>query len=82
MEPVQPAPVDFDVNKYINTTFHMYNAPRREVEPICNNRLMDAIIDWLGTDVETYDYDEQNFLVMNDMAVGTVFFNWIFGFDG
>lgn len=81
-EPAQPAPAGFDVNKYINTTFRMYNAPRKEVELICDNGLMDAIIDRFGPDVETYACDMHNFRVIAEIAVGTGFFNWIFGFGG
>ena len=81
-EAVIPAPLGFDVNKYINTTFRMYNAPRKEVELVCNNGVMDAIIDRFGPDVETYACDQQNFRVIAEVAIGTVFFNWIFGFNG
>ena len=81
-EAAVPAPVGFDVNKYINTMFRMYNAPRREVELICDNGVMDAIIDQFGPNVETYACDQQNFRVIAEIAVGKVFFNWIFGFEG
>lgn len=81
-EAAVPAPLGFDVNKYIHTTFRMYNAPRREVELVCDNGVMDAIIDRFGPDVETYACDQQNFRVIAEIAVGNVFFNWIFGFDG
>lgn len=81
-EAVIPAPLGFDVNKYINTTFRMYNSPRKEVELVCDNGVMDAIIDRFGPDVETYACDQQNFRVIAEVAVGTVFFNWIFGFNG
>ena len=81
-EPAVPQPMGFDMNKYIKTTFRMYNAPRIEVELICDNSLMDAMIDRFGTDVHTYACDRQNFRVIEEVAVGKVFFNWIFGFEG
>ena len=81
-EAAVPAPIGFDVNKYVNTTFRMYNAPRKEVELICDNGVMDAIVDRFGPDVETYACDQLNFRVIAEVAVGTVFFNWIFGFGG
>ena len=81
-EAIIPAPIGFDVNKYINTTFRMYNAPRKEVELICDNSVMDSIIDRFGPDVETYACDQQSFRVIAEVAIGTVFFNWIFGFEG
>ena len=81
-EPAVPQPMGFDMNKYIKATFRMYNAPRIEVELICDNSLMDAMLDRFGTDVHTYACDRQNFRVIEEVAVGKVFFNWIFGFEG
>jgi len=77
-----PQPLGFSVEKYIKTTFRMYNAPRVEVELLCDNGVMDAIIDRFGPDVKTYAGDMQNFRVIEEVAVGKVFFNWIFGFEG
>ena len=41
-----------------------------------------GIIDRFGPNVETYACDQQNFRVIAEIAVGKIFFNWIFGFDG
>ncbi len=60
----------------------MYNAPRVEVELLCDNKIMDTIIDHFGIDVHTSEYDSQNFIVTEEIAIGKVFFNWIFGFEG
>lgn len=81
-KPAEPQPIGFDVAKYIKTTFRMYNSPRVEVELICDNSVMDAIVDRFGPDVHTYAGDLQNFRVIEEVAVGNVFFNWIFGFEG
>lgn len=81
-ESAVPQPAGFDVSKYVKTTFRMYNAPRKEVELLCDNGVMDAIIDRFGPDVTTYAGDLQNFRVIEEVAVGKVFFNWIFGFEG
>ncbi len=62
--------------------FRMYNAPRKEVELQVENNLMDAIIDRFGTDVTTYACDQHSFRVVAEVAVGTVFYNWVFGFQG
>lgn len=81
-EVATPQPVGFDIGKYTRTNFRMYNAPRVEVELICDNGVMDAIVDRFGPNVHTYAGDLQNFRVIEEVAVGTVFFNWIFGFAG
>lgn len=75
-------PTDFNINKYINTSFHMYNSKTESVELICDNSVMDAIIDRFGEDVQTYANDMQTFRAMVDVSVNHVFFGWVFGFAG
>lgn len=81
-EPAVPAGPGFDANKYINTMFRMYDAPRREVELVVSNGLVNPIIDRFGPDVTIYACDQQHFRVITEVAVGTVFYNWVFGFGG
>lgn len=73
---------DFDINKYLNTMFHMYNAPIKQVELVCYNGVMNAVVDKFGADISVNSYDKDKFSVIVEVAVGTVFFNWVFGFDG
>ena len=56
--------------------------PRAAIVEKLDNSVMDAIIDRFGPDVQTYAGDLQNFRVIEEIAVGKVFFNWIFGFEG
>ncbi len=81
-ETAVPPEGGFSVEKYVKTTFRMYNAPRKEVELLCDNGVMDAIIDQFWPNVQTYAGDLQNFRVVEEVSVGKVFFNWIFGFEG
>ena len=80
--PIVSPPSSFDINRYVTTMFRMYDAPRQEVELQVDNHLMDAIIDKFGTDVKTYACDQQSFRVVAEVAVGSVFYNWVFGFQG
>lgn len=77
-----PAPDGFDIDEYINTTFHMYNSHHEEVELICDNDVMDSIIDRFGEDVITYANDMTSFRAVVNIAVSHVFFSWVFGFGG
>lgn len=76
------APEGFDLNQYLNTTFRMFNSQHEEVELICANELMDAIIDRFGEDVVTYANDMESFRAVVDVAVSHVFYSWVFGFCG
>lgn len=75
-------PTDFDLNIYLNSMFRMYNGERKEVELICANDLMDAIIDKFGKDVQVLANDMMSFRVLVNTSVGSVFYSWIFGFRG
>jgi predicted DNA-binding transcriptional regulator YafY len=60
----------------------MFGTESTPVELICSNDVMDAILDKFGKNVMTYDYDEDHFYAMVDVAVSNVFFSWVFGFGG
>lgn len=75
-------PEDFDASDFVKTALRMFNAPRERVELICDNDVMDAVIDKFGPNVFTCPYDSEHFLVIEEVSVGSVFLNWIFGFGG
>lgn len=77
-----PAPEGFNIDQYINTTFRMYNSEHEEVELICDNDVMDAIIDRFGEDVTTYANDMTSFRAVVNIAISHVFYSWVFGFGG
>lgn len=76
------APNGFDIDEYINTTFRMYNSDHTEVELICDNDVMDAIIDKFGEDVTTYANDMTSFRAVVNIATSHIFYSWVFGFCG
>lgn len=78
----QPAPPDFDVDKFINMTFRMFNGDCRQVELICDNDVMDAIIDRFGEEVDIYERDDGSFEASVNVATTHVFYSWVFGFGG
>ena len=77
-----PMPEDFDIAEYTNGMLRMYNSERCDVELICDNSVMDAIIDKFGTNANTYAYDMTSFKLEVNVAVNHVFFGWVFGFGG
>ena len=77
-----PAPEGFDVDEYVNTSFRMYGGNCQEVKLVCDNDVMDAIIDRFGVDVETDIVDENTFSATVNIAITHIFFKWVFGFCG
>jgi predicted DNA-binding transcriptional regulator YafY len=81
-EPAISPPDGFDLNVFLNSMFRMYNGERKQVELICDNDLMDAIIDKFGKNVLVSPNDSESFRVTTNTAVGRVFYSWVFGFEG
>lgn len=81
-EDAKPLPNGFDMDKFLNTSMRMYASETTKVTLICNNSVMDAIIDRFGEDVETYAYDMDNFKAEVEVATNKLFYMWIFGFCG
>lgn len=73
-------PKGFDLNVYLNSMFRMYNGERKQIELVCDNDLMDAIIDKFGKDVIVLANDMKSFRAVVTTATGPVFFSWVFGF--
>lgn len=82
LEEQHEPPSEFDLNIYLNSMFRMYNGERKQIELICDNDLMDTIIDKFGKDVVVSTCDENSFSVDVTTSVGNVFYSWIFGFGG
>ena len=77
-----PVPVGFDIDEYINTAFCMLGYEAVEVELVCDNDVMDSIIDRFGEDVTTYANDMTSFRVVVNIAVNNAFYGWVFSFGG
>ena len=83
-EDALPMPKGFNLDRYINSMFRMYSdsAERTPVRLVCENDLMDAMIDRFGSSVKTRRADNGHFEADVSVAVNSVFFSWIFGFGG
>lgn len=75
-----PMPRSFDINTYLNTMFRMYSGEREDVELVCDNSVMDSIIDHFGEDVKVYANDMDSFRIIVKVSVSHIFFSWVFGF--
>lgn len=75
-----PMPKDFKINEYINSMLHMFDSERKDVELICNNDVIDNLIDKFGTGVKTSRVDKEHFKAIVNVAINHVFFSWVFGF--
>ena len=75
-EDVVPRPEGFSEASYIRTMFRMYNKEPQTVELICDNDLMDTMIDKFGIDVKTYAYSLSAFKAEVKVAVSHVLYSF------
>ena len=80
--PAVSPPHNFDMDCYLNTMFRMYDGERCTVELLCDNEVVDSIIDRFGDQIDIIPYDKDRFLTYVDVVVSHIFFSWIFGFEG
>ena len=81
-EKAVPMPRAFDINTYLNSMFKMFSGEQSEVELVCDNSVMDSIIDRFGENVKVYANDMESFRIIVKVSVSHIFFSWIFGFGG
>ena len=79
---IVPRPRDFDPVDYTVNIFSMYDGETYKVKLLCQNRLMNYIIDRFGENVHTFITDSNHFTATVDISVSQTFFAWIFQFSG
>ncbi|MGI6744055.1 MAG: helix-turn-helix transcriptional regulator [Eubacteriales bacterium] len=77
-----PIPDNFDVADYFTEVFSMFDGDECRVELLCENQLMDSIIDRFGEEVETNIVDKEHFSVKTTVSLSGTFFGWVVSFGG
>jgi predicted DNA-binding transcriptional regulator YafY len=81
-EPIHPEPEGFSPADYATNTFSMYEGEQGVVKLLCENQLMDSMIDRFGLAFETAVADEEHFIAEVEVSVSQTFFAWVFQFAG
>lgn len=80
--PAVPKPKKYRVEDYRDRVFLMYDGPRHAVELLCDNNMMNAIVDKFGKKVHTTVADEEHFIVSTEVSTGSTFYSWVFNYAG
>lgn len=75
-------PKDIDVSAYFTQEFSMLNGEECKVRLLCENLLMNSIIDRFGEDVSTQVVDESHFSVEVTVNLSSNFYGWVFASGG
>lgn len=81
-EPQIPPADDFDVSDFFSQEFSMLDGTPCEVTLLCENALMNSIIDRFGEDVETHIANNTHFMVKATVDLSDTFYGWVFSSAG
>ena len=60
----------------------MYSGEDSRVELVCENSMMNAVIDRFGEEVAVQKIDDEHFKVFANVDISPTFFAWVFTFGG
>lgn len=75
-------PKSFTVADYFTQEFSMLSGQDCEIRLLCDNILMNSIIDRFGEDVHTEVVDEAHFAVVAQVNLSSNFYGWVFASEG
>lgn len=75
-------PKGYDEINYAGKAFEMFGGEKHHVSLQCENRMMKYVIDKFGEEVEVEALDENTFSANIEVALGPVFYSWVFQFSG
>ena len=75
-------PRGFNVTEYFSQEFSMLTGKTCHVTLLCENALMNSIIDRFGEDVPTQIVDENHFTVEATVDLSSNFYGWVFASAG
>ncbi|MGM9684234.1 MAG: helix-turn-helix transcriptional regulator [Eubacteriales bacterium] len=81
-QPAVRKPKDFNVSEFFTQEFSMLNGKPCRVKLLCENTLMNSIIDRFGEDVTTQIVDENHFSVEATVDLSSTFYGWVFASAG
>ena len=80
-EDAVPQPEDFDITR-VNTMFGMFIGEPQRVTLVCDNSVMDHIVDRFGDELEIFPLDGLRFQISVMVTASKPFYGWVFGVDG
>lgn len=70
----------FDAADYANKSFNMFSGEPKPVQLICNNDLLDVMLDRFGKNIKIQKNDEASFILKTNAAVSNGLVAWILQF--
>ncbi len=72
----------FDSADYANKLFNMFSGEAKPIELVCDNDLLDTMLDRFGENLRTQKVDENRFLLRTNAVVSDGLVSWVLQFGG
>lgn len=79
---VSPYKDKFDSADYVNKHLNMFSGDPQEVELICDNSLIDDILDKFGENVNIFKNGDDKFRITINVAISEGFVSWVLQYGG
>lgn len=73
---------NFDSADYATKLFNMYSGEPKPIELICNNEILEVILDRFGEGVKIQKHDDTHFLLKTNAVVSDGLTKWVLQFGG
>lgn len=80
--PARPKPSDYNVAEFFIHEFSMFDGEDCEVTLLCENALMNSIVDRFGDKIKTVPVDDSHFKVTVTVDLSSIFYAWVFASEG
>lgn len=80
--PSRPKPSGYNVAEFFTHEFSMFDGEDCEVTLLCENALMNSIVDRFGNKVKTVTVDDTHFKVTVTVDLSSIFYGWVFASEG
>lgn len=72
----------FDIGDFSKAVFNMYDGEKTKITLVCNDNLINVIIDRFGKDIIIRNNNNGTFDVVTDVCTGPQFYGWLCGLNG
>ena len=77
-----PRPKQYSIASFAEKAFRLFDGEHVQVELLCENGMMNTVVDHFGQQVKTKIVDSEHFRVTAEVSATPTFFAWIFEFGG
>ena len=77
-----PKPKQYSIGDFAEKAFQLFDTEHARVELLCEDSMMNTVIDHFGEKVKAQKADEEHFTFTAEVSVSPTFFAWVFQFGG